>query len=166
MLHSLTSFTLWGRSWDFRWDELPRELRAAICALCTRSALVKLSLAALGNMVDPGEFASLMASPELADLSVWQTAPSLGSVPYPRFQLVGCQLGIAAPTLDFPIHWLVEGDAFANLQFLNLAWVPETTWHVQRLINSCPASLQEFFLEMRDDRASYTLTGSFTRSCI
>ncbi|KAJ7870590.1 hypothetical protein B0H14DRAFT_3573764, partial [Mycena olivaceomarginata] len=72
--------------------------------------------------------------------------------------LVGCQLGVAAPTLDFLIHWLVEGDALVDLQSLNLVWAPETTWHIQRLINTCPASLQEFFLSMRHDPEAYPTT--------
>lgn len=129
----------------------------AICALCQRSSLVKLHLCNLGRFTSIDEFASLLASPALSDLSLMQLElpPQSEGENMPsrnRLSLTSCRLNLVrghpTPTLDIIAPWLVHGGSLSHLRHLNVSWVPEHTPQLQRILNATMSSLQTLSLTL------------------
>ncbi|KAJ7472188.1 hypothetical protein FB451DRAFT_1399473 [Mycena latifolia] len=159
MLDALTSFESLAE-----WPELPKELRAAICGLCARSRLVKLGLVGLGKITQMDEFASLIASPALENLSLRNIELPLldecsGAVQN-QLRLTFCDLRVAGPTLPILMRWLTPPDAFATVRQLHLIWAPpRNTPDIQRIIDASVSSLKKLFLTISQGLiAPYTLT--------
>ncbi|KAJ7451958.1 hypothetical protein FB451DRAFT_1409562 [Mycena latifolia] len=151
MLNALTSFTFEARNRDVGWMKMPQELRSAICRLCERPSLVKLRLLCLGRFTELDEFASLIASPNLADIVVWNMqlprAAEATQVARTMLKPVSCCLALVGPTADTLMRWLAEGD-LSNLQHLSIVWSPQNTAHLQRVVNGSAASLARLKLIM------------------
>ncbi|KAJ7451950.1 hypothetical protein FB451DRAFT_698510 [Mycena latifolia] len=159
MLDYLTSFEIDAQYPYFQWDTLPEDLRKAICELCARSPLARFRLFELGKVTQMEEFASLVASPALTDLVLADIVlPPLddGSmVAYRGIKLTRCSLNVDKPTFDVVMSWLGADEAFAYLRSLNLVWVPETTSHIQRIIDVSASSLAQLSLIIPDGPSTY-----------
>ncbi|KAJ7675514.1 hypothetical protein B0H17DRAFT_1207555 [Mycena rosella] len=150
MLHALTTFTFDVCDLNFQWNELPAELRTAICALCARSPLSKLQLTSLGKFTDPDEFASLIASPSLVhlDLSMIVLPPldRAGMTPKRLKDLANFSIHALPSTMDAVLRFLAERGVLVHLRQLVFMWSPEVTSHIQRFIDASAPSLQELAL--------------------
>ncbi|KAJ6537388.1 hypothetical protein DFH09DRAFT_1178122 [Mycena vulgaris] len=155
MLTVLTSFDFEAQeARDSMWMSLPTELRVAMCELCQRSPLVKLRLVNLGKFAELHEFASLVASPALTDLTFSNIElPPLTVAhggPFPT----RCTFNLTPPSFEVVLHWLAEGEAFSRLQHLNTAWTSGTTDGIQRILDASSSSLEEFQLTLKEAPSS------------
>ncbi|KAJ7613668.1 hypothetical protein DFH06DRAFT_144938 [Mycena polygramma] len=157
LLPAVSSFSVSLRD-DFdpriqHWSDLSTQLRAAICDLCQRSDLVSLRLSDLGAFTDLAEFAQLVTSPALAELTLHQiTLP----VPKDGDMSLRKQIGLnklvfdlKRPTQNIITHWLVEGKSLSNLRRLCVSWSPETVLSLREFLN-VSSSLEDLRLESWD----------------
>ncbi|KAJ7652943.1 hypothetical protein B0H17DRAFT_1186408 [Mycena rosella] len=165
MLDGLRSFAFDSHDEDFNWKQMAQELRMAICELCEQSSLLKLRLFNLGIFVDLDEFASLIASPSLSDLSLENILlpPTVEAekAAHSRLTPTKCRF-IVTHIYEEILHraafstifrWLAEGDA-SRLQDFNAIWSPETTSDLQRIMNASALTLTRLKLFMDRTRMS------------
>ncbi|KAJ7779384.1 hypothetical protein DFH07DRAFT_1030128 [Mycena maculata] len=154
-LNTPTSFAFEAAGWGIWWKDTPTELKAAICALCHRSPLIQLRLVNVGPFTALDEFAALVAAPTLSDISfggIWLPSVTEADEVGPRqLRLTSCSLHLSAPTINARIRWIAECEV-SHLQDLDLVWVPETTSHLQRIIDDSAPSLTRLVVNMREQQ--------------
>ncbi|KAJ7613667.1 hypothetical protein DFH06DRAFT_1370490 [Mycena polygramma] len=144
------------------WNNLPMQLRAAVCNLCRRSDLVSLQLSNLEAFTDLAEFDQLVASPALAELTLHMI-----SLPDPKADGTSLRKHLGLNKLVFYLdghtqriitHWLVEGKSLSNLRRLCVAWARETVSRLQELLNAL-SSLEDLTLESPNGKYFLTSRG-------
>ncbi|KAJ7612398.1 hypothetical protein DFH06DRAFT_1243776, partial [Mycena polygramma] len=152
LLDAVTAFTLYfGVQGTVEWDELPRELRTAICTLCQRSSLTSLRLISLRNVAQV-DFARLVASHALRKLWLWDVdVPSLTDVELSsmnkHLRLADCCFHLNLPTLEILTKWLVRGDSLSNMACFRFTWKLETSCQFRDIVKASASNLRELYFD-------------------
>ncbi|KAJ6578530.1 hypothetical protein B0H19DRAFT_1253759 [Mycena capillaripes] len=161
LLDSVTSFGLFFQRDEYSpgWNDLPQDLRAAICWLCQRSPLVSLHLVHLGTFRKLEEFAPFVTSAALTELSLQGIV-----LPMPEdelrhwttdLKLTSCRSILQISTLSVLIRWLVDGDSFSHVRYLHCPWNAETVEQLQHVIQASKSTLQTIFLYSHNPLVSH-----------
>ncbi|KAJ7758290.1 hypothetical protein B0H16DRAFT_649814 [Mycena metata] len=149
LLRHVKSFTLRfpERRTQTDWGSIPKELKAAICGLCHQSRLESLHLIGLGFVPDPAEFAQLVTSSALKELSfIGVTIPPSSEHRPETKGLTTCYLELGLSPLDFVAIW---GDSLSSVRNLRLMWPQdiESSRSPQTLLNAVSPSLEDLHLD-------------------
>ncbi|KAJ7758253.1 hypothetical protein B0H16DRAFT_1885281 [Mycena metata] len=151
LLGAITFFSLDLKP-DFHGYEVPQMLRTAICDLCRRSHLTSLQLSNI-DLVDFGEFAQLVASPALTELTLLKIVlptPTNDIRLNDRLRLITCSFDLMGPTLAIVMAWLLEAESFSRVRVMNLSWHAGTMSHLQKLTQTPLPHLEGLFLHSHD----------------
>ncbi|KAJ7662232.1 hypothetical protein DFH06DRAFT_1471788 [Mycena polygramma] len=158
LLDAVTSFTLmFQHSGSMgNWDNLPQEMREAICALCKRSPLVCLRLSCLGNVTDRAEFSQLVNSTLLRKMFLaYIDLPYLReNEPAPlveHLRLTQLALRLRSPTMDALTRRLLDGNSLRHVRFLDVNWDFKTSSQVAKILK-VGTSIRELFWGVNNGR--------------
>ncbi|KAJ7722000.1 hypothetical protein B0H16DRAFT_1601386 [Mycena metata] len=149
LLNNVTTFTL-SFIPRIRWQDLPANLQAAICAFCQRSPLVSLRLVRTGPFNSVSEFTQLVASTALKEL--WLKGLEI-PVPGPddirptnTIAPTDLQFNLEPSTLAIVTSWLVDGGSLSDVRSLSFFWSRDSVSDVHALTRGAAANLEKLTL--------------------